>query len=102
MTILGKTLEYKTRAEEEGRSIAFVMIHSRFIAHGFVFLVEYRNRLYVLANSYDLDRELAAFPTTEYTELSSSIYGIPVIEDSEHILKVMAGVFVSAEQIGNL
>lgn len=90
----------KTLIEEAGQRVERVFIHSRLVARGYVFAVEYHNKNYVCINAYDFDEALAFLPTYDAESFEGQVLGVPVTEDTDEVMRVMAGIFLYVSQVG--
>jgi hypothetical protein len=70
-----------------------ILIHRKFVARGYVYLVEYQERFFILMNSYDLDIAINQMPSIPAKYPLNYIVGIPICEDGEKIKQIMTGVF---------
>jgi hypothetical protein len=70
-----------------------ILIHRQFVARGYVYLVEYQERFFILMNSYDLDIAASQMPSVSTGYPFSYVMGIPVCEDGEKIKRIMTGVW---------
>lgn len=98
MTALGRLREAMVRLRDEDKKIREVFISQNLIARGYVYLVEYRGEIYFLMNAYDFDEAVAWMTTNELRKAETNIYEIPVTEDNERLMKVMAGEWKWASQ----
>ncbi|HEY6020077.1 MAG TPA: hypothetical protein VIY48_09290 [Candidatus Paceibacterota bacterium] len=90
----------KTLIEEAGQTVERVFIHSRLVARGYVYAVEYQDKQYVCINAYDFDEALAVLPTYDAESFEGQVMGVPVTEDTDGIMRVMAGVFFLVSRVG--
>ena len=80
-------------AKERHYWIDEILIHRYLVARGFVYLVEHRERYFVLMNSCDLDIAISQMPSISTSVPYNFVMGIPIAEDAEKIKQVFCGVF---------
>lgn len=78
---------------QKRRWVDEILIHRQFVARGYIYLVEFQERFYILMNSYDLDIVVAQVPFISTSYPYNFIMGLPVAEDTEKIKRIMCGVF---------
>ena len=82
------------------RPIHRILTHPRWVARGYVFLVESDGKLYFLVHQKDLEVAIAKLPTKTVRGVDMTrIMGIPVSEDEEEMKKIINGVFRWASRL---
>lgn len=85
---------------EELRRIDRILTHPRWIVRGYMFLVQYRGRYYLLVNKKDLEIAVARLPSKTIKGIDlSMVMGIPVSNREEDVMKVIDGVFTWASKL---
>lgn len=88
--------EYKAK----GIYISEIYHHTSGVVRGWMFVLEYEGKYYLVLNTFDLRKALKGIPLSRAMEVEPRIFDVPVYEDEAKINKVMAGVFVWAKQTG--
>lgn len=82
---------------ETGDRVRAVLVSEKWVANGYVFLVNYRNRFYILLNSRDLDAAVAGLPSKDAEAVYEQIWGIKMLRNDEFTEKVATGVYYVVE-----
>lgn len=81
----------------QDREFAFdaILVSRKYVARGYVYVVEKDSKHYFLVNSTDFNVALSCLPSyaADRINLSANIFDIPLVENEARALSVQTGVF---------
>ena len=76
------------------RRVYNILTHEKWVARGYVYLVEYNSKFYMLVNKHDLEVAIAKLPSKTIENMDTSrIFDVPVVEGADKLTEVMKGIF---------
>lgn len=100
-SIFSDVAYWKSTLRQTRRKIYRILTSKKLIARGFVYLVEWEGKFYLLVNTNDLEIAIAKLPSKsiEQLNLDNRIMDIPCEENEELVGKVSTGLFAWASKL---
>ena len=92
---------YKDGLRAVAKKIEAVLVSKKYVARGYVYVVEHDDKHYILVNSTDFNAALSRLPsyTIDKINLSARVFDIPIVENEGKAFSVQTGVFRWASRL---